>query len=492
MQAPKVLRLLAFSDWRVQKIDDIFIFLKKLRTPPDLILYAGDDISRFKQGNINRFSDLAEYTNLKKVLAVIGNDENISVKKILHEKNIIDLHDKPFSVGEFGFMGLEGCTGDIGIVKYTEKAVKAHLEKQYEKIKNKKIKILVSHPPPYGILDKSVRFATEGGYHHVGSTALKAFIQRHKIDLVICGHSHLNGGKEATYKHTKILNVASNDEYGDPGILAIINVDINKNIENKWYDTSNLNKDSLTNLRGVGYAREFELNQIGIYGIKDFVKLKHVPSKLLPFYIEAKAYVENKIYQINTFEMPEKVIYYDIETELNISSGRIWLIGVLINGKYFYFYSDDWAHERNILLQFLEFLRKYPDYALVSYSCTNFDRNLIINALRRLNIDSVVFTNRIQIDLCQLISRSFVFPLKSYSLKSVLAYLKYPFQSEMDGYMVALEYLTHIKEKTPINKEVFKKNEDDVRGLEYIVRTLSSKTGVKIQKSFLFKTKSEN
>jgi len=43
-----------------------------------------------------------------------------------------ELHDKPFSVGEFGFMDLEGSR-NIGFVLCTEKEAKVHLKKRCKK-----------------------------------------------------------------------------------------------------------------------------------------------------------------------------------------------------------------------------------------------------------------------------------------------------------------------------------------------------------------------
>jgi hypothetical protein len=39
--------IFAFSDWRVQNIEDIFTFLRIQAISPDIIVYSGDDIGRF-------------------------------------------------------------------------------------------------------------------------------------------------------------------------------------------------------------------------------------------------------------------------------------------------------------------------------------------------------------------------------------------------------------------------------------------------------------
>src|SRR5438105_2013716 len=67
------LRLLAFSDYRVQNIDSLIRFLKA-QQPPDLILYAGDDIRRFHENGTNFFERLAEMS-ISGLCAVAGNDD---------------------------------------------------------------------------------------------------------------------------------------------------------------------------------------------------------------------------------------------------------------------------------------------------------------------------------------------------------------------------------------------------------------------------------
>jgi len=41
------MKVLAFSDWRVQNIEQFIDYLERLEEKPDVIVYAGDDIGRF-------------------------------------------------------------------------------------------------------------------------------------------------------------------------------------------------------------------------------------------------------------------------------------------------------------------------------------------------------------------------------------------------------------------------------------------------------------
>jgi uncharacterized protein len=60
--------------------------------------------------------------------------------------------------------------------------------------------VLVTHSPPFGVLD----VASNG--KHLGSTAVRAAIDRCRPRLVVCGHIHASGGKRATIGDTTVIN----------------------------------------------------------------------------------------------------------------------------------------------------------------------------------------------------------------------------------------------------------------------------------------------
>lgn len=60
--------------------------------------------------------------------------------------------------------------------------------------------ILVSHSPPYRVLDR----ASNG--KHLGSTTVREFIDTHAPRLVVCGHIHACGGYEMTVGPTRVVN----------------------------------------------------------------------------------------------------------------------------------------------------------------------------------------------------------------------------------------------------------------------------------------------
>ena len=80
-----------------------------------------------------------------------------------------------------------------------EKAANSRFKKLINHNKDKKI-VLVTHAPPYKTrLDKLA-----GG--HCGNKSIRQFIDKNRIDLLICGHLHENFGKEDRIKKTKCIN----------------------------------------------------------------------------------------------------------------------------------------------------------------------------------------------------------------------------------------------------------------------------------------------
>ena len=490
-----MMRILAFSDWRVQPLDDVLDFVRDLEEPVDFILYGGDDIARFEEKGLNYFSTLSEYTKQEKVLAVIGNDDSPSAKRVLDCKNVYDLHENPFVFKDFAFIGLEASTSGPAIVKHTEKEVKEHLANQYAQVEGKKL-IILSHTPPHGLLDLGIRFTTpDEGAHHIGSTSLRDFIQQNRVTLAVCGHCHSHGRRSAKLMGTMVVNVSSHDYPGSKGNFALIRIDSEELIGITWYDTLwKLTDSSLQRLHSVKAARAAILNTVGFKTVEDLAKpqnLDEIVKKsgfslafLKKLQLRAKSVVMNTMYQIAPFTLPkDQLLFFDIETD--IACKKVWLIGVLKDDKFSNFYADNWDEERKNLLDFLNLIKNNPERILVSYSGTRFDRNVLHRALTRLELDSDSFGFRKHIDLCQLLRRCFIFPNQSFALKDLGRYFKYPFKHpDLEGRFVAERYHTHVNENKPIDPKVFEYNEDDVRAMPFMIEQIT-KGDLGIERVFL-------
>src|SRR2546425_9247587 len=108
------MKILAFSDWRVQDVQDAIALTKSVPEPVDLIVYAGDDLARFEVSGRNYFNELAGHSKAGVLLAVAGNDDNSAQKAILAKDSVWDLFERPFALGDTVFLGVEGSTRGPG------------------------------------------------------------------------------------------------------------------------------------------------------------------------------------------------------------------------------------------------------------------------------------------------------------------------------------------------------------------------------------------
>ena len=179
-------------------------------------------------------------------------------------------------------------------------------------------------------------------------------------------------------------------------------------------------------------------------------------------------------------------IYFDIETTSNWNNPKIWLSGV-VDGrdmKYDRFYADTFNDEKQMLQEFGDYLDCRPDMPLYHFSGTNFDIRITRNACMHNGLRDHPIFRQPHVDILPVIRNAFYIPLKKengradYRLKSIARFLGYDMSLEgrsdyMDGKECALHYEDHVNMGTPLNKNVFKYNENDVYMLEFVLRRLS-------------------
>ena len=191
------MRILAFTD-----IHGSFVALRRIGQKvksqnPDLLVCAGD-ISIFEHGIFGILRKLNKLN--KKIIIVHGNHEDSStfIKCSKLFKNIIFIHKNYFIEDDILFLGYGG-DGFSVFDKGFEKISRNKFKKMINNHQGKKI-ILVTHAAPYRTkLDKLMQ-------GHCGNKSIRNFVDKNKIDLLICGHLHENFGKEDKIKKTKIIN----------------------------------------------------------------------------------------------------------------------------------------------------------------------------------------------------------------------------------------------------------------------------------------------
>ncbi len=174
------MRLLAVTDIheRLGKVEKLAAVVPEL--DPDLILIAGD-LTHFSGAGTAR-EVLGPLLGLGKPLfAVHGNCDGRDVPELLNELRI-GVHNRRAEIVGIGIVGIGGSnvTPFSTIWELTEDEIRGILERNYVDGD-----VILSHVPPRDT--KADRAHME---RHVGSQALREFIEKKQPPLVVCGHIH--------------------------------------------------------------------------------------------------------------------------------------------------------------------------------------------------------------------------------------------------------------------------------------------------------------
>ncbi|MDG6249512.1 ribonuclease H-like domain-containing protein [Methanocalculus sp.] len=415
------MRILAFSDWRIQSIEMLIEYIEELDKKPDIIVYAGDDIRRFNKipenkssekfreefytdtPNCNYFEKIAQYSK-HGLVAVAGNDDPPLITNAIQGKNVYNIFKEPFIVEDYIFIGQEGSTKGPGFLIYSENEVLDGLNRKSKQYPSEKI-IIVSHTPPFGILDVGLRF----GINHIGSTALTQYIDENnsRIKAVICGHAHSQGGKETNYNGVRVVNCASHDNDGEPG--KVCNLVIRKYVQTKWdliFEWGSCPKEihELMQVPMIGHARAKALTEIGVKSVDQLAKanISEKASKYSCFRGGVLSLIQNYARAISQ-NMPivvrdhpffiecekKKLYFFDAEyspTGTLIGPFGIFLLGFMnLNGEVKQFFLDNPNDEEKLLLNFRNWLLSEKP-TLIAYSSTSADRPQLKYAFEKFKI----------------------------------------------------------------------------------------------------------
>ncbi len=212
------MKIVCFSDWQgYLGGDELLKGLRRFKGV-DFLIFAGDgflnlinpDMIRertqyvsmyMKRLNIRPPMYILEYLVKFPRIAFLYVEGNDDPNIYLNHFGAIRLSCKIFGCRGYNFIGIPASSGIIkGINTITENKIKGILSKA-KKLKNL---IIVSHMPPYGILDRIPRGTS------IGSTSIREFLENNhsNISLIICGHAHGYGGKFIKFKNTLIINCA--------------------------------------------------------------------------------------------------------------------------------------------------------------------------------------------------------------------------------------------------------------------------------------------
>lgn len=175
--------------------------LKKIRhvlADVDVVLLPGD-MTNGNVENLHTILDMISHYN-EQIYAVCGNMDTKYMNMWLARENM-SLHRKHMIVDNLAIIGCGGALPFYGRYVFSEDDLAGFLADGLENISDDMPKILMCHQPPYGTKMDLPSNSNE----HVGSKAVREFIER--VQPLICFTGHMHSCVEIdTIGKTQIIN----------------------------------------------------------------------------------------------------------------------------------------------------------------------------------------------------------------------------------------------------------------------------------------------
>lgn len=203
---------------RIVSFGDVHMALRTIeRLAPelaaaDLVIVSGDLTNYGGRDDAARVLH-ATRQHARQVLAVSGNLDQREVIDFLDERGV-SLHG---DARRFGDLGIFGCGGSNVTPFHTptelsDEEIGLLLERGYAAVKDAPQHLMVCHTPPAHTATDRI---TSG--NHVGSPAVRAFIEAHQPAVCITGHIHESAGVDRIGR-TTVLNAGA---FRDGGYIVV-------------------------------------------------------------------------------------------------------------------------------------------------------------------------------------------------------------------------------------------------------------------------------
>ncbi|HEX5457879.1 MAG TPA: TM0106 family RecB-like putative nuclease, partial [Candidatus Nitrosotalea sp.] len=221
------------------------------------------------------------------------------------------------------------------------------------------------------------------------------------------------------------------------------------------------------------------LNDLACADVKELMKIKGVGDKTASKFVHTAKAIESQkpiVKNRNAIVFPDcKVeIFLDLEGIDPSTAGdelvqMDYLIGVLMRAdskeRYIPFVSQDWNHEKEMLVEFLEFIKKQKDYVIYHYH--HYEKVHLDKMMEKYGIDEktrhLVFDH--MVDIHKIATESVYFPTYGTGLKQVAKYLGFTWRHQhvdaTESIAMYLDYVANPKENRDKLSPILDYNEDD-------------------------------
>ena len=182
------MKIIAFGD-----VHEHISYVGKIKGISDVscIIITGDLTNRGGIEQAKRVIDCLKQYN-PNIYAQAGNFDHKEVEDYLIRQGI-SLHANAFIMEDISIFGVGGSniTPLNTPNEYSENEIESFILQGYQKIKDIPLKLFVSHVPPF----KTKLDIVMSG-QHVGSTAVRRFIEEYQPDVCLTGHIHEAKGED--------------------------------------------------------------------------------------------------------------------------------------------------------------------------------------------------------------------------------------------------------------------------------------------------------
>jgi Icc-related predicted phosphoesterase len=193
--------------------------------PADVVVIGGDLTTVGAVKDVE--TALAMFSQSAARLLCVSGNMDLPQHDRLYEARGIGLNERGISLGDVGFYGVSGAPVSRLHTPYeiTEEEIARRIPKGYEMVRDRSRKVFVPHAPPYGTNVDIIHVGI-----HVGSMAVREWIEETQPDVVICGHIHEARGRDHIDK-SEIVNCGSAAD----GYYAIITLAETVQVENRHH-----------------------------------------------------------------------------------------------------------------------------------------------------------------------------------------------------------------------------------------------------------------
>lgn len=192
---------------------------------PDVVVIGGDLTT---VGTMKEASDALELFRREcATLLVIAGNMDLPEHDDMFFQMGCSINGRGKIIGDVGFFGVSAAPHSKLKTPYeiSEERILALARAGHADVRSARLKIFVPHAPPYGTRVDIIHLGI-----HVGSTAVRDFVEDEAPDAVVCGHIHESRGMDAI-ETTKIVNCGQ----ASRGHYALIETSPALTIENKTY-----------------------------------------------------------------------------------------------------------------------------------------------------------------------------------------------------------------------------------------------------------------